>query len=149
MARGLNKVQLIGNVTRDPELKYTPSGSAVCTLSVATNRDWKDESGKKVEEVEFHRIVAWSKLAEICGQYLKKGSKVYIEGRLQTRKWQTKEGEDRYTTEIVANEMMMLDSKGSTSEYTEPQEEETQEAPKEAKIEVEESQDHSDDDIPF
>lgn len=109
MARGLNKVTLIGNLTRDPEIRYTPSGSAVATFSIATNRQWKNpETGDMKDEVEFHRIVAWDKLAEICGQFLKKGRQVYVEGRLQNRKWQTKEGEDRYTTEIVINEMLML-----------------------------------------
>lgn len=150
MARGLNKVQLIGNVTRDPELKYTPSGSAVCTFSVATNRDWKDESGKKVDEVEYHRVVAWSKLAEICGQYLKKGSKVFVEGRIQSRKWQTKEGEERTTFEIVANEMMMLDSKGGVSDYSGPEEDsDPGPAAVPSKKESPVVEDNSDEDIPF
>lgn len=120
MARSLNKVQLIGNLTRDPEVKYTPSGSAVCTFSLATNRDWKTETGEKKEEVEFHRLVVWGKLAEICGQYLKRGAKAYFEGRIQSRKWQTKEGEERVTYEIVVNDMMMLDSKGGavSGEYS-------------------------------
>jgi len=143
MARGLNKVQLIGNLTRDPELKHTPAGAAVCTFSIATNRQWKDESGGNKDEVEFHRIVTWSKLAEICGQYLKKGSKVFVEGRIQSRKWQTKEGEDRTTYEIVVNEMMMLDSKGGTSDYSGPTEPESEEPSKPP------VKDNSDDDIPF
>lgn len=112
MARSLNKVILIGNLTRDPELRYTPQGTAVATFSIATNRSWKTESGDTKEDAEFHRIVAWDKLAEICSQLLKKGSKAYVEGRLQTRQWQTKEGDARSTTEIVISEMMMLDSKG-------------------------------------
>lgn len=151
MARSLNKVQLIGNLTRDPEMKYTPSGSAVCTFSLATNRDWKTETGEKKDEVEYHRIVVWGKLAEICGQYLKRGSKAYIEGRIQSRKWQTKEGEERTTFEIVASDLLMLDSKGgavsgddfSSSSRQEPSEE----------IEVPEDfgkdESPSDDDIPF
>lgn len=112
MARSLNKVILIGNLTRDPELRYTPQGTAVATFSIATNRQWKTESGENKEDAEFHRIVAWDKLAEICSQLLKKGSKAYVEGRLQTRQWQTKEGEARTTTEIVISEMMVLDNKG-------------------------------------
>lgn len=112
MARSLNKVTLIGNLTRDPELRYTPQGTAVVTFSIATNRSWKTDSGDTKEDAEFHRIVAWDKLAEICSQLLKKGSKAYVEGRLQTRQWQTKEGQDRTTTEIVISEMMILDSRG-------------------------------------
>lgn len=118
MAYSLNKVQLIGNLTRDPELRYTPSGTAVCNFTIATNRQWTDDQGQKQEDVEFHRVVAWGKLAEICGQYLNKGKKVYSEGRLQTRKWTTPEGEDKYTTEVVLNEMIMLDPKGATSGAT-------------------------------
>ncbi|RJR28940.1 single-stranded DNA-binding protein [Candidatus Microgenomates bacterium] len=117
MARSLNRVQLIGNLTRDPELRYTPQGTAVATFSVATNRQWKTETGDSKDEAEFHRIVAWDKLAEICSQLLKKGSKVYVEGRIQTRKWQTKEGEDRTTVEIVISEMMLLD-RGAGGEYS-------------------------------
>jgi len=108
MARSLNKVILIGNLTRDPELRYTPSGTAVATFTLATNRQWKTESGDTKEDAEFHRIVAWDKLAEICSQFLKKGRQAYVEGRLQTRKWQTKEGEDRYVTEVVISEMILL-----------------------------------------
>lgn len=115
MARSLNKATLIGNLTRDPELRYTPRGTAVCGFSVATNRQWKTDSGETKEDAEFHRIVAWDKLAEICSQLLNKGSKVYVEGRLQTRKWQTKEGEDRQTTEVVISDMLLLDSKGGGS----------------------------------
>ena len=111
MARSLNKVQLIGNLTRDPELKYTPSGAAVCTIGLATNRQWVTESGEKKEDVEFHRLVAWNKLAEICSQLLKKGRKIYVEGRLQTRKWQGQDGNERQTTEIVISDMIILDPK--------------------------------------
>lgn len=113
MARSLNKVTLIGNLTRDPELKYTPSGAAVVTFGLATNRSWSTDSGEKKEDVEFHRVVAWNKLAEICSQLLAKGRKVFIEGRLQTREWQAEDGAKRNVTEIVASEMILLDSKGA------------------------------------
>jgi single-strand DNA-binding protein len=113
MARGINKVILIGNLGSDPEVKYMPSGDAVATLSLATSESWKDKNtGEQVEKTEWHRVVMFKRLAEIAGEYLKKGSKVYIEGRLQTRKWQGQDGQDRYTTEIVANDMQMLDSRG-------------------------------------
>ncbi|OGM29048.1 hypothetical protein A2801_01945 [Candidatus Woesebacteria bacterium RIFCSPHIGHO2_01_FULL_41_10] len=115
MARSLNRATLIGNLTRDPELRYTPQGTAVVTFSVATNRQWKTASGEMKDEAEFHRIVAWDKLAEICSNLLKKGSKVMVEGRIQTRKWQTKEGEDRTTVEIIISDMMLLDRSGDTS----------------------------------
>ncbi len=108
----INKVILIGNLGADPELRYTQSGTPVATFSVATTRRWKDKEGQQQEETEWHRIVAWSRLAEICGEYLNKGSRVYIEGRLQTRKWQDQNGNDRYTTEIVAQEMKMLTPRG-------------------------------------
>lgn len=112
MARSLNKVTLIGNLTRDPELRYTPQGTAVCTFGVATNRQWTVESGEKKEDVEFHRVVAWNKLAEICAQLLAKGRKVYVEGRLQTRSWTGDDNVKRYQTEIVISEMILLDSRG-------------------------------------
>jgi len=105
----LNKVMLIGNLTRDPEIKNTPSGATVATFSIATNRVWNDQAGQKQEQVEFHNIVAWRRLAEICGQYLKKGSKIYIEGRLQTRDWAGQDGVKRYRTEVVTENMIMLD----------------------------------------
>lgn len=108
-SRSLNLVQVIGNLTRDPELRYTPNGTAVCTLSLATNRSWNTgDGGQRQEETQYHRVVTWSKLAEICGKYLKKGNKAYVQGRLQTRKWQTKEGQDRETTEIVADNVIIL-----------------------------------------
>lgn len=109
MSRSLNRCQLIGNLTRDPELRYTPQGTAVCSFSIATNRQWRTESGDTRDEAEFHRIVAWDKLAEICNNLLKKGKKVYVEGRIQTRKWQTQDGQPRTTTEIVISEMLLLD----------------------------------------
>lgn len=111
MARSLNKVTLIGNLTRDPELRYTPQGSAVVTFSVATNRQWTTDAGEKKEDAEFHRVVAWNKLAEICAQLLKKGRKVYVEGRLQTRNWTAADGTQRTTTEVVISDMILLDSR--------------------------------------
>jgi single-strand DNA-binding protein len=108
-ARSLNKVMLIGNLTRDPELRYTPSGTAVCTFGLATNRTWTPSDGaERQEETEYHRIVAWSKLAEICSQLLYKGRKVYVEGRLQTRKWTGQDGNERETTEVVIDSMIAL-----------------------------------------
>ena len=111
--RSLNKVMLIGNLTRDPQLRFTPSGTAVCTFGVATNRSWvPSDNSERQEETEFHNIVAWSKLAEICGQLLHKGDKVYVDGRIRSRDWKTQEGEDRRTTEIVIDNMMLLSSSG-------------------------------------
>lgn len=112
----LNKAMLIGNLTRDPETKTTPSGQTVTTFGVATNLVWTDANGEKQKKAEFHNIVAWRKLGEICGQYLKKGNKVYIEGRLQTRDWEGQDGVKRYRTEIIADNMIMLDTKGTTSD---------------------------------
>lgn len=111
MARSLNRVQLIGNLTRDPELRYTPQGTAVATFSIATNRRWATESGEKKEDVEFHRVVAWNKLAELCSQLLAKGRKVYVEGRLSTRSWTAQDGSQKSTTEIIISDMIILDSK--------------------------------------
>lgn len=116
--RSLNKVMLIGNLTRDPELRYTPMGAAVCTIGLATNRTWTTDTGEKKEEVEFHRLVAWNKLAELCSQLLVKGRKIYIEGRLQTRSWTGQDGQQRTTTEIVMDDMIILDSKRSGEEGT-------------------------------
>ena len=112
----LNKVLLIGNLTRDPELRYTPSGAAVCTFSVATNRSYTAADGTKKEEAEFIRIVSWNKLAELCSQLLAKGRKVYVEGRLQTRSWETPDGQSKQTTEVVIDDMRILDSKRSFEE---------------------------------
>ncbi|TDO10480.1 MULTISPECIES: single-stranded DNA-binding protein [Halomonas] len=113
MARGINKVILIGNLGQDPEVRFAPSGTAVANLNLATTDTWLDkQSGQRQERTEWHRVVLFNKTAEIAQQYLKKGSKVYIEGRLQTRKWQDQNGQDKYTTEIVANDMQMLDSRG-------------------------------------
>jgi len=112
MARSLNKVMLIGNLTRDPEMRYTPQGTAVCTFGLATNRSWTTDSGEKKEDAEFHNLVAWNKLAEICSQLLKKGRKVYVEGRLSTRSWQGQDGTQKQRTEIVISDMLILDKKG-------------------------------------
>ncbi|OQY29829.1 MAG: single-stranded DNA-binding protein [Candidatus Cloacimonetes bacterium 4572_55] len=108
MSRGVNKVILIGYLGRDPELRYTSSGIAVATLSLATNKSWTDKDGNKQTQAEWHSVVVWRRLAEVCGQYLTKGSQVYIEGRLQTRSWEDQNGNKRYMTEVVAHEMQML-----------------------------------------
>lgn len=115
MAKGsVNKVILIGNLGRDPEVRYTSGGSAVANVSIATTDTWKDkQSGEQQDRTEWHNLVFYARLAEIVGEYLKKGAKIFVEGRLQTRKWQDKNGQDRYTTEIVVNEMQMLDGRGS------------------------------------
>lgn len=131
MARSLNKVQLIGNLTRDPELRYTPSGAAVCTFGLATNRSWTTDTGEKHEEPEFHRIVAWNKLAELCSQFLVKGRQIYVEGRLQTRNWTTQENQQRSTTEIVIDNMILLDRGHGTAGGGRQEETESEEAPSE------------------
>jgi single-strand DNA-binding protein len=113
MARGVNKVILVGNLGKDPDMKYTASGAAIANITVATSESWTDkQTNEKVEKTEWHRVVFFRRLAEIVGEYLRKGSQVYIEGKLQTRKWQDQNGQDRYTTEIVANEMQMLGGRG-------------------------------------
>ena len=118
MARGVNKVILIGNLGADPEVRYMPTGGGVANVTIATTEGWKDkQTGEQQEKTEWHRVVFFGRLGEIAGEYLKKGSKVYIEGRLQTRKWQDKSGVDRYTTEIVANDLQMLDSRGGSAEF--------------------------------
>jgi single-strand DNA-binding protein len=115
MAKSLNKVMLIGNLGKDPELRYTTSGTAVATFSLATNESWKDQDGNLQERTEWHNIVAWKKLAEICGEWLKKGKKIYLEGRIQTRSYDDKNtGAKKYITEIVADNIIMLDSKGAS-----------------------------------
>ena len=139
MSNGVNKVLIIGNLGSDPEIKYTKAGDPVANLSIATSESWKDKnSGDLQEKVEWHRVVMFSRLAEIAEQYLKKGSKVFVEGKLQTRKWQDQEGKDRYTTEVVAKEMTMLDSR-STSQTQEDS----------PKIESEKPKDDFEEDIPF
>jgi single-strand DNA-binding protein len=116
MARGVNKVILVGNLGKDPEVRYMSNGNAVCNATLATSESWKDkQTGEQKEKTEWHNLVFYRRLAEIAGEYLKKGSQVYIEGKLQTRKWQDKSGNDRYTTEIIANEMQMLGSRGGGS----------------------------------
>lgn len=113
MARGINKVILVGNLGQDPETRYMPSGNAVTNISIATSESWKDkQTGEQQERTEWHRVAFFNRLAEIAGEYLKKGSKVYVEGSLRTRKWQGQDGQDRYTTEVIATEMQMLDSRG-------------------------------------
>ncbi len=147
MARGINKVILVGNLGNDPDVRYTASGAAVSNISLATSESWKDrESGEQQEKTEWHRVVFFGKLAEIVAEYLKKGSQVYVEGRLQTRKWQDKDGNDRYTTEIVANEMQMLGSRASSGSYEKaPNAAPAEVTPKAAKVE----ENFVDDDIPF
>ena len=112
----LNKVMLIGNLTRDPETRTTPGGATVTSFGIATNLVWTDQAGQRQSKPEFHNIVAWRKLGEICAQYLKKGNKVYIEGRLQTRDWEGQDGVKRYRTEIIAENMIMLDTKGASNQ---------------------------------
>jgi len=151
MARGVNKVILVGNCGKDPDTRYTPSGSAVTNISIATSEQWTDkQSGQKQERTEWHNIVFFNRLAEIAGEYLRKGSQVYVEGSLRTRKWQDKSGNDRYTTEIVAGEMQMLGSRGGAGDYSStPQQQNTQNdqsAPSHSAAPVDES---FDDDIPF
>lgn len=165
MARSLNRVQLIGNLTRDPELRYTPSGTAVCSFSIATNRNWTTDTGEKKDEVEFHRIVAWNKLAELCSQFLVKGRKVFVEGRLATRSWTAQDGTQKQTTEIVISDMILLDSKRpegaeSSNLHEEPAEEPAStkasegQGKKASKAKKEEVQENTEeeivpDDIPF
>lgn len=116
MARGINKVILIGNIGVDPDVRYLPNGNAVTTLSLATSESWKDKNtGEKQERTEWHRVVCFNRLGEIAGQYVRKGSKLFVEGSLRTRKWQDQQGQDKYTTEIVANDIQMLDGKGTNA----------------------------------
>ena len=116
MSRGVNKVILIGNLGNDPDSRFMPNGNAVCTLSIATSESWKDkQSGQMQERTEWHRVVLYNRLAEIANEYLRKGSKVYIEGSIRTNKWQDKDGNDRYTVEVIGNSLQMLDSRGDSS----------------------------------
>ncbi len=152
--KSLNKVQLIGNLTKDPELKYTATSMAVATFTIATNRGWTTDTGEKKDEVDFTRIVAWNKLAEICGQLLKKGRKVYVEGRLSNRSYEDKEGVTKYISEVVINDMILLDSKGAgdasassaQDEFNVPEE---KVEPKVAKKESKKAEQTGTDDIPF
>ena len=151
MARGVNKVIIVGNLGQDPEVKYMPSGQAVCNISVATTDNWNDKtSGEKQEKTEWHRVVFFRRLAEIAGEYLRKGSQVYIEGRLQTRKWQDQSGADKYTTEIIANEMQMLGGRGGASSSEMPSNDEGYEKQAQQKpTSGPAPADDFDDDIPF
>lgn len=152
MARGINKVILIGNLGADPDVRYTASGAAVSNINIATTESWRDkESGEQQEKTEWHRVVFFGRLAEIVAEYLRKGSQVYVEGRLQTRKWQDKEGNDRYTTEIVANEMQMLGGRpGGGSDYSQQGSSSvSRSAPAEKSGSRESEGDFVDDDIPF
>jgi single-strand DNA-binding protein len=143
MAKSLNKVMLIGNLGRDPELRYTTSGVAVATFGLATNESWRDQDGNVQEKTEWHNIVAWRKLAEICGEWLKKGKKVYVEGRLQTRSYDDRNtGTKKYMTEIVADSIIMLDSRGATAEGGGP-------PPASAGSPAPKSAAKEDDDLPF
>lgn len=161
MARGINKVILVGNVGLDPDVRYMPNGNAVTTLSVATSETWKDkQTGDKQERTEWHRVVCFNRLGEIAGEYVRKGSKLYVEGSLRTRKWQDQQGQDRYTTEIVASDLQMLDSKGSSSSNYDdmpspPQQAQQQgsrkpqAAPQQQAQSAQDAFDELDDDIPF
>lgn len=138
----VNKVILVGHLGRDPEVRYTSDNATIANVSIATSESWKDKSGAKQEKTEWHRVSFFGKLAEIVGEYLKKGSHVYVEGRLQTRKWQDKDGQDRYTTEIIADRMQMLGGKGQASQdASEPAAEKPAKAPSKF--------DDLEDDIPF
>ena len=149
MARGVNKVILVGNLGKDPEVRYMANGAAVCNATLATTESWKDkQSGEQKDKTEWHNIVFYRRLAEIAGEYLKKGSQVYIEGKLQTRKWQDNTGNDRYTTEIVADEMQMLGSRGGGSAGFSAESAPSQSAPAAAKASSAPAGDF-DDDIPF
>ncbi|GAA4652057.1 hypothetical protein GCM10023116_43410 [Kistimonas scapharcae] len=159
MARGVNKVIIIGNLGNDPEVRYTPSGTAICNISVATSESWKNkQTGQQEDRTEWHRIVIFGKLAEIAGQHLSKGSKVYIEGKLQTRKWQDQQGQDRYTTEIVVDingQMQMLDSVQGGQQQQQGQQQPQQRQPQQNQQRQQPQQapqggfDDFDDDIPF
>ena len=153
-SRGINKVILVGNLGQDPEVRYMPNGGAVCNITLATSESWKDKNtGEQHEKTEWHRVVAFRRLAEIMGEYLKKGSKVYIEGKLQTRKWQDQQGQDRYTTEIIADEMQMLDSRGGSAEFGSSQGAPSRGAPQQQRSQPAAAAPPSDpgfeDDIPF
>lgn len=160
MARGINKVILIGNTGNDPDVRYMPNGNAVATISLATTEGWKDkQTGEKQERTEWHRVVCYSRLGEIVKEYVRKGNKLYIEGSLRTRKWQDQQGVERYTTEIIASEIQMLDGKGSTANVgysdMQPQNQYQQNTPKsnnsqpEPQHMMQETFEELDDDVPF
>ena len=147
MARGINKVILVGNLGQDPDCRYSSAGEAVTTINVATSESWKDkQTGHMKDRTEWHKVIFFGRLAEIASEYLRKGSKVYIEGRLQTRKWQDQSGQDRYTTEIVAKEMQMLDSRAENAKTHPSAPPQAQNAPQAAPAP---NMDAFDDDIPF
>ena len=150
MARGINKVIIVGNVGGDPEVRALPNGSAVTNISIATSESWKDkQTGEKQERTEWHRVVCFNRLGEIVGEYVKKGSKIYVEGSLRTRKWQDPQGQDRYMTEIIASEVQMLDSKGGAyASSPMPQYEQPAKQPN-ASTPMQNAFDELDDDIPF
>jgi single-strand DNA-binding protein len=153
--RGVNKVILVGNLGSDPETRFTNNSSPITTISIATSRAWKDKNtGQQQEQTEWHKVVFFNRLAEIAGEYLKKGSKVYVEGSLRTNKWQDKEGVDRYTTEIIANELQMLDSRGSSGDFAQANSQSGSPSKAGASsspqvTQVDNSFDSFDDDIPF
>lgn len=151
MARGVNKVILIGNLGNDPEVRYTPSGSAVANVNLATSETWRDKtSGELQDRTEWHRVVFFNRLAEIVGEYLRKGSKIYVEGTLRTRKWTDKNGVERYTTEIIANEMHILDSRSSGTHPNHPAAtNEEYDEPHAVSSHHEPTHESFDDDIPF
>ena len=150
MARGINKVILVGTLGADPDTRYTPSNAAVTNLSLATNESWKDkQSGDQKEKTEWHRIVMFNRLAEIASEYLRKGSQIYIEGKIQTRKWEDKEGKDRWTTEIVANEMQMLGGRSSGGNSGGASGSEFASSGSSASAPSSDASDDFDDDIPF
>jgi single-strand DNA-binding protein len=161
MARGINKVILVGNVGVDPDVRYLPNGNAVTTLSIATSESWKDKTtGEKQDRTEWHRVVCFNRLGEIAGEYVRKGSKLYVEGSLRTRKWQDQQGQDKYTTEIIASDIQMLDSKGNSgSSYEDMPQTQQQSAPaqyqqnsgrqQQPSQAAQDAFDQLDDDIPF
>ena len=161
MARGVNKVILIGNVGNDPEVRYMPNGNAVANLSLATSESWKDkQTGQQQERTEWHNLVFFNRIGEIAGEYLRKGSKIYVEGQLRTNKWQDTEGKDRYKTEIVVNDMQMLDSKGDSQQqgasHQKPQHQKTQhqkpqqqQAPAASNVQTAAVDEFDDDSVPF
>ncbi|PIZ03542.1 MAG: single-stranded DNA-binding protein [Gammaproteobacteria bacterium CG_4_10_14_0_8_um_filter_38_16] len=150
MARGINKVILIGNLGSDPEVRYTPSNSAVVTVNIATSSGWKDkQSGEMQERTEWHRVVFFNRLAEIVSEYLRKGSKVYVEGSLRTRKWTDKNNVEKYTTEIIANEMQMLDGRGAGQSTSSDHHETTAGPTQSPATAAQGSNNDFDDDIPF
>ncbi len=149
MSKGINKVIIIGNCGQDPETRHTPSGNAITNLSIATSESWKDKTtGEAQERTEWHRIVFFNRLGEIAGEYLKKGSKVYVEGSLRTRKWQDNNGQDRYTTEIVASNMQMLDSRTEGNNYAAPAQR-PEPPPQNQPMDANAAAQDFDDDIPF